>query len=121
MGHSSDINQLGRIWQEAALDLGLEVESPFTLGSGPTAVTCVAWVKHFGSSAGAAVGLIHVQQAEVSRLAKSLGMYVSFLNPEVYGSFDRQLFIETLLDWGWFGPSDEAPSWYKALIPPGNS
>jgi hypothetical protein len=107
-----DTERLAAIWREAAGDLGIDVAAPHILLDDAEAVTCVAWVKDFGSAAGTAVGVMHRHQPEVARLAKKLGLYVSFINPDVYRSFDRDLFIETLNDWGWFGTDGGAPSWY---------
>ena len=38
------------------------------------------------------------------------------LNPEVYCKHDLALFVETLVDWGWFGSPDEAPEWYNDAV-----
>ncbi len=45
-------------------------------------------------------------------VAKAESLYFSSLNPDVYGTFDRDLFIETLNDWGWFGAESNQPAWY---------
>jgi hypothetical protein len=31
---------------------------------------------------------------------------------ETYGEFDRQLFEQTLNDWGWYGADEARPPWY---------
>jgi hypothetical protein len=31
---------------------------------------------------------------------------------EPYEAYNRALFVETLNDWGWFGPTGMAPDWY---------
>jgi hypothetical protein len=36
--------------------------------------------------------------------------FVSLLG-DIYAAYDRQLFLETLADWGWCGPLDQRPSW----------
>ena len=40
-----------------------------------------------------------------------LGYYGSNLFPP-YRIYDRQLFVDTLNDWGWFGRPGEEPPWY---------
>ena len=36
----------------------------------------------------------------------------SALNPDSYEPYRRELYIDTLNDWGWFGPSTAEPSWF---------
>ena len=42
--------------------------------------------------------------------ARREGLYPSLLG-ESYRAYDRELFIDTLNDWGWYGGGDP-PSWY---------
>ena len=42
--------------------------------------------------------------------ADAVGMAVSFLSP-TYEVYNRELFIDTLNDWGWRGETDP-PAWY---------
>jgi hypothetical protein len=43
---------------------------------------------------------------------KSESYYLSCINEFSYEKFEKSLFIDTLNDWGWFGPEYEKPSWY---------
>jgi hypothetical protein len=38
--------------------------------------------------------------------------FCSLLNDDQYGEFERDHFIDTLNDWGWFGSGDP-PGWYS--------
>ena len=38
--------------------------------------------------------------------------FCSLLSDESYGQFDRELFVATLNDWGWFGDG-QPPDWYE--------
>ena len=40
------------------------------------------------------------------------GYYCSALNFEHYKNYDRQYFIDTLNDWGYFGDASKKPHWY---------
>src|SRR5438105_3023706 len=97
-------------WKWAAEDLGIEVVSPFVLGRDEFPVH----IPLFGRSAGALPIWIGDQRSR--RDAELKGFFVSLLNPEVYCKHDRALFIETLVDWGWFGSADRTPDWYKKAV-----
>lgn len=49
--------------------------------------------------------------------AKQAGYAYSIINMNVYAKFDRAEFVETLLDWGYFGPDDKKPAWYHGQKP----
>jgi hypothetical protein len=68
----------------------------------------------FGRPAGALP--IWIGDRRSRREAEAKGFFISFLNPEVYCKHDRAQFIETLVDWGWFGLPDDAPEWYKEAL-----
>lgn len=97
-------------WQWAAADLGIEVASPFVVGDEEFPVL----VPLFGRPAGALP--IWIGDQFDWREAEARGYYHSELNPEVYCKHDRALFVEMLVDWGWFGSHDEAPDWYKVEV-----
>jgi hypothetical protein len=37
--------------------------------------------------------------------------FCSFLNPEIYSTYDESVFKEALVDWGYFGQPETRPSW----------
>jgi hypothetical protein len=47
----------------------------------------------------------------VAQYANSNSMYCSYLNPEVYLTFDEKQFQDALADWGYFGPPEKRPPW----------
>jgi hypothetical protein len=105
-------------WRTAAQDLGLHVEIPFSLlDIDDTLVEYIALVHGFGAPAGT---LIYTYTADnrsvLSGVGSSRGYFVSGLNPAIYGLYDRQEFIDTLEDWGWFGEG-APPMWYTGLNP----
>ena len=97
-------------WQWAAADLGIEVTSPFVVGD----VEFPVHVSLFGRLAGALPVWMGDQRPRSEAEAK--GFFISLLNPEVYCKHDLALFVETLVDWGWFGSPDEAPEWYNDAV-----
>ncbi len=97
-------------WQWAAADLGVQVSSPFAVGDEEYPV----YVPLFGRPAGALPIWIGDERPRLGAEAK--GFFISLLNPEVYCKLDRTLFVETLVDWGWFGAPGEAPEWYKEEV-----
>jgi hypothetical protein len=93
-------------WHEAATDLGITVEAPATVADR----ACVAFLPDFGSASGVAV--LSLGDRGDTTAVKATGCFVSKINPNVYGAYDREAFIEMLDDWGWFGHGDP-PSWYS--------
>jgi len=99
-------------WKEAAADLGIRFISPFVAPS-------VAGLKHeylglvhmFGGQAGTLIRLLR-EPSEKSPDPTGDGYYWSILGPD-YARYNRQLFIDTLDDWQFFGPDSERPEWYS--------
>jgi hypothetical protein len=92
-------------WREAAADLGVQIVAPYRLG--PRAFA--AWIPNFGSPSGTLIDWL-TSRADWTAAAAE-GYYVSRLNAESYRTYDRDLFVATLNDWGWHGQAP-APSWY---------
>ena len=108
----NDQAQISRVWQIAASDLGIQVTAPFLVHTeSGEAVVVAALVHHFGAAAGTLAGTQHDDFTLLSKLAEQTGRYASFLYLESYLTYDRQLFIDTLNDWGWYG-QEAPPSWY---------
>jgi hypothetical protein len=108
-----DKTQLSRVWLIAANDLGIQVTAPFLVHTeSGEAVVVAALVHHFGAAAGTLAGTQQGDFKQLSELAEQTGRYASFLYPESYRTYDRQLFIDTLNEWGWYG-QEAPPSWYS--------
>jgi hypothetical protein len=94
-------------WREAAADLGILLTSPFTAqvqGDGP--VELEGYLPDFGGPA----GMVFISFSRRVKPLK-LGLYASVLSPD-YQKYRRNLFVETLNDWGWYGSGDRRPNWY---------
>jgi hypothetical protein len=105
---------LAKAWVDAANDLGIEIVAPYQVIDlvTQTNVDCIAWVKSFGSLRGTVVVGRHSQSEEIRSLVTVQGMFCSFIDEISYGRYERQLFVETLNDWGWYSMSIRAPNWY---------
>jgi hypothetical protein len=106
--------RMAKAWLEASRDLGFEFVSPFALRSndGRTVNVC-GWLPHFGSVNGTIISS-RSDPDEADELAEAQGYYTSGLAPRYYETYDRQRFMETLSEWGWFGPPDARPAWVTA-------
>lgn len=98
-------------WRQAARDLEIRVIIPFVLiTEDGERESYEAHVMDFGGPSGTIVGGIHDDKNSSDR-RKEAGYDASDLAP-VYRSYDRQLFIDTLDDWKWFGAEGKQPAWY---------
>jgi hypothetical protein len=109
------------VWKQAAQELDIEIITPFTFQFENREHFCLAWLPHFFSPLlGVVVGTIEPRQPGFIVDAELAGYKVSLINLSAYAFFDRQLFIDTLADWGYFGSEDKKPGWYKGMIPWGH-
>jgi hypothetical protein len=100
--------EISHAWTEASADLGIRVVAPFTLTvEGEDTFLYEAHILDFGAPKGTVVR----SQTNDSGKNRSSGYFYSTLYPS-YRKYSRQLFIDTLNDWGWFGPKDREPPWY---------
>lgn len=99
-------------WRSAAEQLGIRVEIPFTFTTkdGETK-HFEARVIDFGGPNGIVLGVIGDDKSTMKQREEA-GYSWSDLSP-TYESYDREHFIATLDDWGWFGPERQEPAWYS--------
>ncbi|MFM2386946.1 MAG: hypothetical protein RL660_1703 [Bacteroidota bacterium] len=98
-------------WREAAAELQLTIVAPFFLEHVEEDWGDVLLIENFGSKNGTLVFTID-NMRNIGK-AEPYGFYCSALNPVSYAKYNREHFIETLSDWGYFGSSKNKPSWYK--------
>ena len=119
---SSDEQRLLEAWQKAAGDLGLRLTAPFP-HSAPDGRSFIytALVHEFGAPKGALLTLLAAGRS-LADCPHADGYHVSLLSLERYARYDRQLFIDTLDDFGYFGPEEMKPAWYTGKPwTPGNT
>lgn len=100
---------ISRAWLEAARDLGIRVTVPFKVqATDNEMVTYEAHVLDFGGPNGTVIGVL-ADKLHDYRFDR--GYYCTNL-ANSYRLYERQYFIDTLNDWGWFGPPELQPAWY---------
>ena len=110
-------NSMACAWLEARDDLGIRVVHPFTfeIPGGLRATTVGVYLPDFGSNRGTLL-ISRFDPPAMDDLADRADYFQSGLNPECYEPYDRSTYIETLNDWGWFGPDGEAPPWFSGEV-----
>lgn len=99
-------------WRRAAADLDVDVTAPWALGGDGGSAEVLALVVGFGQRTGTVVALTTDPRVrELEGAASRLGVSLSLLDAEAYRRYDRELFVDTLNDWGWKGEGDP-PDWY---------
>jgi hypothetical protein len=101
-------------WRVAASDLGLDVVAPYRLVD-PTSdepIDCVALVRAFGCAEGAILLDLGSTTSAQHDAASRLGYFATRINVVAYSNYERTAFVDTLNDWGWFGPEGQRPGWY---------
>jgi len=99
-------------WKKAEQDLLIEVEAPFVLtDENGRKNTYGLLIKDFGSKLGTLI--LSADDMTDFNEAHKHGYYCSALNPESYDKYRRELFIDTLNDWGYFGEESNKPNWYN--------
>jgi hypothetical protein len=105
--------RLSLAWLLAAKDLQFDFISPYVFVDGDGhSHSCSGLVVHFGSPQGTLIVSQHDEDPDADIIGSTLGYYTSALNPLHYETYVRSNFIETLVDWGWYGPADKRPGWF---------
>jgi hypothetical protein len=103
-------DKIADAWLAAADDLGIIVTAPFILETGDEQYSFIALIQNFGRAKGTLIGI--PDDLETLRIiADEQGYFYSRLY-ESYETYQRQLFIDTLNDWRWFGDESNKPAWY---------
>jgi hypothetical protein len=105
-------NDVIKAWRKAAKDLELKIQSPFllTLDDGQVYEYGLL-IEDFGSDLGTLV-LTTFETMDDDEPEK-YGFHSSALNPSYYSKYDRNEFIDTLNEWGYYGDTKSTPKWYS--------
>lgn len=103
--------QLINAWEKACVELQIEIISPFELNTESGKVKYPLLVKDFGGKKGTILAN-HLYFIDYP-MPKHKDYFISAVNADMYSQFDRQQFIETLIDWGYFGLEENKPTWFK--------
>ncbi len=109
MYFSEKDKQLIDAWKTASRELGIEIISPFEMNSENGKVKYPVLVKNFGGKNGTIIAR-HSYFMDYP-MPKHKDFFFSAVNADVYSHFDRKQFIETLIDWGFFGSDENRPEW----------
>lgn len=110
---TSKLEQVIEAFRAAGRDLGIEVVAPFDLVVEGQRHQFLAFMPQFGGAKGMVVAEMDADRG-LYGVAQNAGYYISFVNAETYDKYDRQHFIETLRDWGFYGPDEQRPRWVMA-------
>ena len=98
-------------WKKAAADLGFQFTSPFVIMlTDNSRQEHLGLVHQFGRRVGTLISVLDEPSEHFDHSASD-DYYWSILGP-TYGQYKRNAFIETLCDWGYFGPIGSRPRWY---------
>ena len=105
-------NPAAQAWLEASHDLGIRYVHPFTFATkdGRQCTTTGGWLPDFGGPHGTLL-LTRFDPESMDESVDDTDYYTSGLNPESYEPYRRDVYIETLNDWGWFG-AGAPPDWF---------
>ena len=99
-------------WKQAEMDLGIKIKSPFQLSLGSSNILSVdILVENFGSEKGTII--LTTDDMDNFNIPEKYGYYCSALNPVVYSNYDKEMFVDTLNDWGFYGDESAKPEWYS--------
>ena len=106
--------EMAAAWESAAGDLGFAVETAGSVADDDgNPIVYAVRVPQFGSAGGTFCRHVSVAEDELTRLrewASAVGVFCSILT-DPYRSYERELWIDTLNDWGWKADGTP-PSWY---------
>jgi len=101
-------------WKEASKDLKIEIETPFQINStNSTELKFDLLIKNFGSKNGTVI--LSYEETNDMNIIREYGYYCSGLNYSLYKKYNRDFFIETLYDWGFYGNINDQPDWYTGF------
>lgn len=100
-------------WLRARDDLGITVIAPARIEADQLVIPIVVLVPEFGAPRGMAIlGTAAAERREADEEALQANAFSFTYLGLGYESYDRELFIDTLNDWGWSSAERAAPDWY---------
>lgn len=107
-------------WFEAALDLRIRIQEANPLDGVADDPDLIVYIPDFGGRRGT---FVFVQDFDAPALEsfdtkplKAAGFFFSILSLQAYAHYKRELFIETRLDWSFFGRDECCPEWYAKVV-----
>lgn len=107
------INRPEKAWIEASQDLGISFIHPYRFtGLNGEKYQITGLLPDFGSGKGVLITDRKSDEESVLMADLTNDYFTTGLSPRYYDIYDRDLFIETLSEWGWIGKG-EKPNWIK--------
>jgi hypothetical protein len=106
------------IWKKASIELNFLIEAPFKVQNSEGKWENLIFLPQFGNSHG--ILLVPTRPPDfqtdstIVESAKLNGWSYSFLNIELYSSYNQSFFKETLIDWGFFDENEKRPKWLNS-------
>ena len=107
------MNPFAIAWLQASKDLGIRVIHPYSFKAAneETFTSVGVYLPDFGSINGTLL-VSRFDSPTIHEAADKTIFYRSNLYPDSYEPYTRELYIETLNDWGWFS-AEKPPIWYS--------
>ena len=106
-----DFKKIIQAWKKASTDLNIKVETPFVIRTETESIKFPMLIHDFGLEKGTIILDIE-DYRDLSDISGEHGYYCSCLGSG-YAQYDREEFIDTLEDWGYYGDSQQKPTWYE--------
>jgi hypothetical protein len=114
MNYNLSDEPLIKAWKIAAQELGLDIITSLQMNTENGKVTYPVLVKHFGGKKGTIIAQ-HSLFMDYP-MPKHKDYYYSAVNADTYSKYNREYFIETLEDWGYYGDKASKPKWYNGHV-----
>ena len=107
--------EIGENWKQASKDLGIRIEIPYRITYKEKTIEVIAYLPDFGSKNGMVINMVHPPEFTVNpdleQICQGLDLFYSSINAELYKTYDKKLYTETLVDWCYFGDPKCKPRW----------
>ena len=111
-----------KFWSDECLALGVRITAPYTLKAGNEQFEYLAFLPDFGGWNGALVcpivSLSAPPEIRMLQFAHDNGFFVSSINIRGYAnrSAPKKVFQNIFEDWGYYGPLEKRPDWYRGYL-----
>jgi len=93
----------------ASEQLGIRVISPYEVKLSNECLHFLAFIPNFGGPRGMLVAA--TTNSRLVEYAREQKLFLSGINPLAWVKFEKDVIINVLRDWGYFGPESLRPAW----------
>ncbi len=103
-----------KAWIEASKDLGIRFIHPYTFfATNGEEYKVTGLLPDFGTGKGVLISDRKTDEEAIIMADLTNDYSTTGLSPRYYDKYDRELFIETLSEWGWIGEEKNKPEWIE--------